>query len=106
MFFAVALIASRIAYGFALPAYLTSKGYTLCLQYSSPALAGRNVWVIDPDFCIDNMGSLRDEVMAWFDKQVADQQPLTVARVQLEIANLKAEWLAEQQRLYPHLYAD
>jgi len=69
LIFAFLSIAVRIPYGFAVRSYMESLGYSPCWQLSSFAIMSPTVWVRNPGYCIDNVGSIRKPLLEWMSVQ-------------------------------------
>ncbi len=67
LIFAIIAIVVRIPYGYIASHYMRDKGYSPCWEFSSPSIMGDIVWVRNFDYCIENSGSVRKELLAWID---------------------------------------
>ena len=101
IFFALGAIVVRIPYGFAVSSLMENKGYSRCLEYSSPAMLSPTVWVKDPAYCIANSGSVRRDVLQWLDN--TKQLPASI-EVEEKVNLLLKEYDRLERQKYPGLY--
>jgi hypothetical protein len=58
-------LAVRIPYGFIASSYMESKGYSYCYYLTSASAKSDQIWVRDPDYCLDNTGVIRTDMLDW-----------------------------------------
>jgi hypothetical protein len=89
-------LAVRIPFGFIASSYMESKGYTYCYYLTSAAARSDQVWVRDPDYCIDDTGAIRIELLEWLhETQDAGLDP-TPQEVRIKADELFRADLAKQ----------
>lgn len=89
--FALIAIGTRIIYGFVVSWYLTSAGYSKCWTLTDPSLYARATWVNHADYCVENAGPFRGQLLAWIDTQVAQGREVRPENVQRAAQELLAE---------------
>jgi hypothetical protein len=98
--FALIAIVVRVLTGFSIPNYLESKGYTYCPYYGSPALMSANIWVRSPEYCVENSGSVRKQLLNWFDSLPEFGRNISQADVRQKVGQLLAEYDQREQDRY------
>ena len=95
--FSVIAVAVRIVYGIAGATYLGNAGYTRCWSLSSPAMMAPTVYVKNQNYCLDNVGHVRQALLAWIDRNASGNQPLD----QQALENKASRLLSAERQSWP-----
>ncbi|PCM44912.1 hypothetical protein [Marinobacter sp. ANT_B65] len=106
LIFAFLSIAVRIPYGFAVRSYMESLGYSSCWQLSSPAIMSPTVWVRNPGYCIENVGSVRNPLLEWMSLQPNGGADVAPNEVRAKAEELLAIYDHSQKMKYPEIFQE
>ncbi|MFT7559106.1 MAG: hypothetical protein ACI93R_001010 [Flavobacteriales bacterium] len=101
---AITAIAVRLVVGFGLSHFMVSRGYSACWELSSPSIMSPTFWVKDTRYCIENSGSVREEVLSWIGSQESTNHDISFNDVKDKTAALLKVFDQQQREKYPELY--
>ena len=104
LIFAFLSIAVRIPYGFAVRSYMESLGYSPCWQLSSLAIMSPTVWVRNPGYCIENVGSVRRPLLQWINLQADGGVDVTPDEVRAKAEELLDIFDRDQRLKFPGIF--